>query len=190
MKTNIETRTPESDTPRTDSFTSAVRLSKNERVIDAFSKSSLRHFARELERELKEVKQELAAIQSGILNEFKSGEPSGDVLQDFGMFIDHHNKIEQELAAEKAKSERWREMAMELGKLVGVQGVQLGALLGHCDDCECPICAKIICPFKEPLHFHHDGCPSCCNAPKDDPRLTLYDCMAKLSTLDNQTKGT
>lgn len=26
---------------------------------------------------------------------------------------------------------------------------------------ECSGCGKIVCPFGEELHFHHDGCPSC-----------------------------
>lgn len=40
------------------------------------------------------------------------------------------------------------------------------ALLQHCQINECEECSKIICPFNEPLHFHHDGCPACCNAPE------------------------
>jgi hypothetical protein len=34
-------------------------------------------------------------------------------------------------------------------------------LLNLCDDMECSICAVIVCPHAEPLHFHHDGCPAC-----------------------------
>lgn len=34
-------------------------------------------------------------------------------------------------------------------------------LLAHCGDPECMECGEIICPHGEPLHFHHDGCPSC-----------------------------
>lgn len=36
-------------------------------------------------------------------------------------------------------------------------------LLNHCDkeNGECSECAKIVCPHKEPFHFHHDGCPAC-----------------------------
>lgn len=41
--------------------------------------------------------------------------------------------------------------------------VQVNAPLNHCDKeaGECSECSKIICPHKDPLHFHHDGCPSC-----------------------------
>jgi hypothetical protein len=37
------------------------------------------------------------------------------------------------------------------------------ALLNHCDKegGECSVCSAIVCPHKDILHFHHDGCPSC-----------------------------
>ena len=38
-------------------------------------------------------------------------------------------------------------------------------LLNHCKIDECEECSKIVCPFNEPLHLHHDGCPACCNVP-------------------------
>lgn len=31
----------------------------------------------------------------------------------------------------------------------------------NCDDMECIFCSALICPYGEPLHFHHDGCPIC-----------------------------
>lgn len=34
-------------------------------------------------------------------------------------------------------------------------------LLNLCTDPECLDCARIVCPYHEPLHFHHDGCPAC-----------------------------
>src|SRR5579859_6049679 len=33
-----------------------------------------------------------------------------------------------------------------------------------CIDMECMICAIRDCPHGEPLHYHHDGCPSCLTA--------------------------
>src|SRR4029434_2690869 len=27
----------------------------------------------------------------------------------------------------------------------------------------CEACAKVFCPHGERLHFHHDGCPACCD---------------------------
>jgi len=30
-----------------------------------------------------------------------------------------------------------------------------------CPESECLVCGIIICPHKEPLHCHHDGCPAC-----------------------------
>lgn len=28
-------------------------------------------------------------------------------------------------------------------------------------DGECMTCGAFVCPYGEPLHFHHDGCPAC-----------------------------
>lgn len=39
--------------------------------------------------------------------------------------------------------------------------IQVQSLLEHCSDAECTQCSQIICPHDDPLHFHHDGCPSC-----------------------------
>ena len=30
-----------------------------------------------------------------------------------------------------------------------------------CRDCECLLCGIACCIHREPLHFHHDGCPAC-----------------------------
>lgn len=30
-----------------------------------------------------------------------------------------------------------------------------------CDDDECLMCGEFMCPYGEPLHLHHDGCPAC-----------------------------
>lgn len=30
-----------------------------------------------------------------------------------------------------------------------------------CDDMECMICSVRDCPQNDPMHYHHDGCPSC-----------------------------
>lgn len=31
----------------------------------------------------------------------------------------------------------------------------------ECNDAECLTCGKRDCPQHDPLHYHHDGCPSC-----------------------------
>ena len=43
-------------------------------------------------------------------------------------------------------------------------------LVNHCDKDggECRVCSEICCPLKDPLHFHHDGCPSCSQEPPDE----------------------
>ena len=33
----------------------------------------------------------------------------------------------------------------------------------ECLDSECMLCGMRDCPGGEPLHYHHDGCPSCCD---------------------------
>ena len=37
----------------------------------------------------------------------------------------------------------------------------LDDILAQCPDAECWECGRIICPYGEPMHFHHDGCPVC-----------------------------
>jgi len=54
---------------------------------------------------------------------------------------------------------------------LGLRTAQCDALLNHCDkdNGECGECGRIICPHKDPMHFHHDGCPSCSD--EDDAAL-------------------
>lgn len=40
-------------------------------------------------------------------------------------------------------------------------GTLTDALLNECQECECIVCGTLLCPHEDPLHFHHDGCPSC-----------------------------
>jgi hypothetical protein len=37
-----------------------------------------------------------------------------------------------------------------------------------CDDAECWICAARDCPHREPMHYHHDGCPACIFADQEN----------------------
>lgn len=55
------------------------------------------------------------------------------------------------------------EQASEIRRLHGI----IDGLLGHCGDGECMDCGAIVCPYGEPLHFHHDGCPACCQFEDD-----------------------
>lgn len=48
-------------------------------------------------------------------------------------------------------------MAIEIARLHTI----INDLLQHCEDGECAVCGAAVCPCHEPLHFHHDGCPSC-----------------------------
>ena len=41
-------------------------------------------------------------------------------------------------------------------------------ILNACANIEyCEQCAAVCCPFGEPLHFHHDGCPACDGMPDE-----------------------
>jgi len=43
----------------------------------------------------------------------------------------------------------------------GGVGPEVYDALNACPDAECMECAQIVCRHSDPLHFHHDGCPSC-----------------------------
>lgn len=44
-------------------------------------------------------------------------------------------------------------------------GRELDDMLNTCAEC-CDQCAAIFCPYNEPLHGHHDGCPCCATEPE------------------------
>lgn len=44
--------------------------------------------------------------------------------------------------------------------------MKIDALLDHCKIPECEACSRIICKYSDPMHFHHDGCPSCASNEK------------------------
>lgn len=52
-------------------------------------------------------------------------------------------------------------IALELISWIEHYGQMVDKLLNHCPIGECEECSKIVCPYGEPLHLHHDGCPCC-----------------------------
>jgi hypothetical protein len=54
----------------------------------------------------------------------------------------------------RAEYEQMKADVVRLDKIIN-------ELLAHCSIGECGVCSEIVCPYKEPLHFHHDGCPAC-----------------------------
>lgn len=46
-------------------------------------------------------------------------------------------------------------------ELARSHGVSVGDY-SACRAYECLICGIVACPHREPLHFHHDGCPADC----------------------------
>lgn len=63
------------------------------------------------------------------------------------------------LTGDKFSADRCAELAAEAIRRLEM----VDPLINHCDkdDGECMTCSNIVCPFGEPLHFHHDGCPAC-----------------------------
>lgn len=45
-------------------------------------------------------------------------------------------------------------------KLDNAPVTELDEILAQCPDAQCTECGVIICPLKDPMHFHHDGCPA------------------------------
>lgn len=57
-------------------------------------------------------------------------------------------------------------VAMQLPEQYGPWAID--CILAECPDPECMECGRIMCPHGEPLHFHHDGCPACCQDDSDE----------------------
>lgn len=53
------------------------------------------------------------------------------------------------------------DLSKALQEVLNEHDKKLDALLAHCPDGECGVCAEIICPHGDGMHFHHDGCPAC-----------------------------
>jgi hypothetical protein len=47
----------------------------------------------------------------------------------------------------------------------------------ECPDPECLVCGARDCPHREPLHYHHDGCPACWHCPHRDPAQFYCGCV-------------
>lgn len=76
------------------------------------------------------------------------------------------NKAQYEEIQMDARKELTATVAVMVGALKKYSEIT-DQLLNHCPICECEECAKIVCPFNEPLHLHHDGCPSCHDIPEN-----------------------
>jgi hypothetical protein len=73
---------------------------------------------------------------------------------------------------------------------------QVDDMINACTDNggECDVCASIICPHYDKLHFHHDGCPSCsesCEISQGQPHVkVLYgSSMPKAPFADRRYPG-
>ena len=62
---------------------------------------------------------------------------------------------------DKISQYQFYERAQEALDRMVIAEEQVQKLLDHCNHPECNICAEIICPHGDFMHFHHDGCPTC-----------------------------
>lgn len=56
-----------------------------------------------------------------------------------------------------------------------------------CSESECALCGFLDCPFEDPLHYHHDGCPSCWTAKNQnrlDEIMKQHDVERKMADLE------
>jgi len=55
------------------------------------------------------------------------------------------------------------ELHTRLANAWGAKAPNVDEILNSCtaEGGECSTCSIIICPHADPMHFHHDGCPSC-----------------------------
>ena len=54
------------------------------------------------------------------------------------------------------------QLSVELAALKEkIEGVREAHTCIDLRESECDICGALDCPKAEPLHYHHDGCPSC-----------------------------
>jgi len=94
-----------------------------------------------------------------------------DAVEGQDRYLDKHlDRVAQELQAVRAELVKENE---RLRQLVGTlvldtrQRLWLQALdhppTDQCQDDggECMVCSVRDCPYHEPLHYHHDGCPQC-----------------------------
>lgn len=88
-----------------------------------------------------------------------------------GRFYPRESRATAEIMAREINdaAEAWAEKrvkeAVDLATKKAMSGFksELRAIHAPTVECayqECPVCAFIDCPFSDPLHCHHDGCPS------------------------------
>ncbi|MDE2100886.1 MAG: hypothetical protein KGL39_26805 [Patescibacteria group bacterium] len=70
------------------------------------------------------------------------------------------------------KKDDWVQQIIDYARTLTRQEIMNHPSANECEDPEeCLICSMRDCPNREPLHYHHDGCPSRCHEekkPEDD----------------------
>lgn len=76
---------------------------------DGLREFELRKEIQNLRDKITALEQDIAAIQQGLKAEYGKDEPSGDVVADFGTFIEHHKEKER-------LADCWRVIALRYAK--------------------------------------------------------------------------
>lgn len=75
-----------------------------------------------------------------------------------------HQKMQELFVAELA-------VCIAVGTIPPQMEYATEQLFEQCGSETCDQCASIFCPYGEPLHFHHDGCPCCSMDPMPASRI-------------------
>lgn len=81
--------------------------------------------------------------QFGARNLYSANALLAECYGTIGALVIERDQLRTELAQANARAARFEQMADKLLEK----------------------CGEIVCPHKDPMHFHHDGCPSCAMAP-------------------------
>lgn len=90
-----------------------------------------------LEKEIDQLKQQLAAIDAGLTAEYASaGERSGDILDDFQVFMEHHKIVESERDEARKQLAECREKLAAAEKELADRSIQSALWKNVCDICK------------------------------------------------------
>ena len=70
------------------------------------------------------------------------------------------------ISDEDSEKLAWEKYAMKCA-IPGISDAEASCLLTNAHDCtgygddECVVCSAKDCPQSDPMHNHHDGCPTC-----------------------------
>lgn len=86
---------------------------------------------------------------------------SDDLIYRLRKRAEIRRQITTRKSVQEGEPDRIADLLDEAANHIQDQYNKLDKLLAHCPIGECGECAKIICPYGDDFHFHHDGCPTC-----------------------------